>query len=44
VADDVFGQTLDVVRTRARPLGIEVVTGTAAPCGGCPTRSPVLLQ
>jgi glycine dehydrogenase len=27
VADDVFAQTLDVVRTRARPLGIEVVTG-----------------
>jgi glycine dehydrogenase len=29
VADDVFAQTLDVVRTRARPLGIEVVTGPA---------------
>ncbi|HYR01223.1 MAG TPA: aminomethyl-transferring glycine dehydrogenase subunit GcvPA, partial [Casimicrobiaceae bacterium] len=27
VADDVFAQTQDVVRTRARPLGIEVVTG-----------------
>jgi len=30
VADDVFPQTIDVVRTRARPLGIEVVTGPAA--------------
>ena len=29
VADDVFAQTLDVVRTRARPLGIEIVTGPA---------------
>src|SRR5205085_7626279 len=27
VADDVFAQTLDVVRTRAAPLGLEVVTG-----------------
>src|SRR5512137_2016151 len=27
VADDVFPQTLEVVRTRARPLGIEVVVG-----------------
>ena len=31
VADDVFPQTLDVVRTRAEPLGIEVVVG---PGGG----------
>jgi glycine dehydrogenase len=30
VADDVFAQTLDVVRTRAKPLGIEVVVGPAA--------------
>ncbi|MEO8755622.1 MAG: glycine dehydrogenase (aminomethyl-transferring), partial [Casimicrobiaceae bacterium] len=30
VADDVFPQTLDVVRTRARPLDIEVVVGPAA--------------
>ena len=29
VADDVFAQTLDVVRTRAAPLGIEVVVGPA---------------
>ncbi|HET6801236.1 MAG TPA: glycine dehydrogenase (aminomethyl-transferring), partial [Casimicrobiaceae bacterium] len=29
VAADVFAQTLDVVRTRATPLGIEVVTGAA---------------
>jgi len=33
VADDVFAQTLDVVRTRARPLGIEVVVGPAADAG-----------
>jgi glycine dehydrogenase len=30
VADDVFAQTQDVVRTRAEPLGIEVVMGPAA--------------
>jgi len=30
VADDVFPQTQDVVRTRAEPLGIEVVVGPAA--------------
>ena len=29
VADDVFAQTLDVVRTRAAPLAIEIVTGPA---------------
>jgi glycine dehydrogenase len=29
VADDVFAQTQDVVRTRAAPLGIEVVVGSA---------------
>ncbi len=29
VADDVFAQTQDVVRTRAQPLGIEVVAGPA---------------
>ena len=29
VADDVFAQTLDVVRTRAQPLGLEIVTGPA---------------
>jgi glycine dehydrogenase len=29
VADDVFAQTQDVVRTRAEPLGIEIVTGPA---------------
>src|SRR5438067_5398834 len=27
VADDVFPQTIDVVRTRAEPLGIEIVVG-----------------
>jgi len=30
VADDVFAQTLAVVRTRAEPLGIEVLTGPAS--------------
>jgi glycine dehydrogenase len=30
VADDVFPQTQDVVRTRAEPLGIEVIIGPAA--------------
>ena len=30
VADDVFAQTLDVVHTRAAPLGFEVVVGHAA--------------
>jgi glycine dehydrogenase len=29
VADDVLPQTIDVIRTRARPLGIEVVLGPA---------------
>ena len=29
VADDVFPQTIDVVRTRAEPLGIEVIVGRA---------------
>src|SRR5947207_9414524 len=28
-ADDVFAQTMDVVRTRAEPLGIEIVAGPA---------------
>src|SRR5437660_8356979 len=30
VADDVFPQTIDVVRTRAAPLDIDVLTGPAA--------------
>ena len=33
VADDVLPQTLEVVRTRATPLGIEVVTGEVAAAG-----------
>lgn len=33
VADDVFPQTLDVVRTRAEPLGITVQVGPAAEAG-----------
>ena len=34
VADEVFAQTLDVVRTRAKPLGIDVVVGPAADAPG----------
>ena len=43
VAVDVFAQTIDVVRTRAAPLGIEVVVGPAdaAPAAGA---FAVLLQ
>lgn len=33
VADDVLPQTLEVVRTRANPLGIQVVTGPAEQAG-----------
>src|SRR5215831_10355288 len=33
VADDVFPQTIDVVRTRAAPLGLEIVTGPATRAG-----------
>jgi glycine dehydrogenase len=33
VADDVYAQTADVVRTRAAPLGLEVVTGPAERAG-----------
>lgn len=33
VADDVLPQTLEVVRTRAQPLGITVVTGPAVDAG-----------
>ncbi|WP_395702613.1 aminomethyl-transferring glycine dehydrogenase [Aquabacterium sp.] len=36
VADDVLPQTLAVVRTRARPLDIEVVVGPAAAAGETP--------
>jgi len=43
VADGVFAQTLDVVRTRAQPLGIEIVTGTAAEAAGAGAFA-VLLQ
>ncbi len=32
VADDALPQTIEVVRTRARPLGIEVVVGPAEQC------------
>jgi len=35
VADDVFGQTIDVVRTRAAPLGIDVVAGPANAAADC---------
>jgi glycine dehydrogenase len=43
VADDVFPQTRDVVVTRAKPLGIEVVTGPAAQAAGAGAFA-VLLQ
>ena len=35
VADDVLPQTLDVVRTRAAPLGISVVVGPAEAAREC---------
>src|SRR3954468_4429343 len=43
VADDVLPQTLEVVRTRARPLGITVATGRAEDAG-CAEAFAVLLQ
>jgi glycine dehydrogenase len=43
VADDCFPQTLDVVRTRAEPLGIEIVVGPAAGAAGAQAFG-VLLQ
>src|SRR3954468_3824205 len=43
VADDVLPQTLEVVRTRARPLGITVATGRAEDAG-CADAFAVLLQ
>ena len=43
VADDVLPQTLEVVQTRARPLGISVVTG-AADAAGDTDAFAVLLQ
>ena len=43
VADDVLPQTLDVVRTRARPLGITVTTGPADVAGAADAFA-VLLQ
>ena len=43
VADDVLPQTLEVVRTRARPIGVEVVTGPAEQAGDAEAFA-VLLQ
>ena len=43
VADDVLPQTLEVVRTRARPLGITVAVGAAADAGSADAFA-VLLQ
>lgn len=43
VADDVLPQTLEVVRTRAKPIGVEVVTGAAEQAGAEPAFA-VLLQ
>jgi glycine dehydrogenase len=42
VADDVLPQTLDVVRTRARPLGIRVVVGPARDAAGAPAFAALL--
>ena len=44
VADDVLPQTLEVVRTRARPLGITVVVGAGRRRRRRPTRFAALLQ
>ena len=44
VAADVFAQTLDVVRTRAAPLGIEVVVGPAETLAAAADAFGVLLQ
>jgi glycine dehydrogenase len=43
VADDVLPQTLEVVRTRARPIGVTVVTGPAENAGSADAFA-VLLQ
>ncbi len=43
VADDVLPQTLEVVRTRAKPIGVEVVTGPAEQAGDAEAFA-VLLQ
>lgn len=43
VADDVLPQTLEVVRTRAEPIGVEVVTGPAEQAGAADAFA-VLLQ
>ncbi|WP_374364680.1 aminomethyl-transferring glycine dehydrogenase [Piscinibacter sp.] len=43
VADDVLPQTLEVVRTRARPIGVEVLTGPAEQAGAAEAFA-VLLQ
>ena len=43
VADDVLPQTLEVVRTRAKPIGVEVVTGPAEQAGAADAFA-VLLQ
>ncbi len=43
VADDVFAQTVDVVRTRAAPIGVAVATGPAARAGDADAFA-VLLQ
>jgi glycine dehydrogenase len=43
VADDVLPQTLEVVQTRARPLGISVITGAADAAGNADAFA-VLLQ
>jgi glycine dehydrogenase len=44
VADSCFPQTIDVVRTRAEPLGIEVVVGKLASAGFSPLMFGALVQ
>jgi glycine dehydrogenase len=44
VADSCFPQTIDVVRTRAEPLGIEVVVGSLASAGFSPLMFGALVQ
>ncbi|MEO8486753.1 MAG: aminomethyl-transferring glycine dehydrogenase [Betaproteobacteria bacterium] len=42
VADDVFAQTLDVIRTRADPMGLTVTTGPATAAGAADAYAVVL--
>src|SRR5262249_60493100 len=44
VADSCFPQTIDVLRTRAEPLGIELVVGDLATAGFSPLMFGALVQ